>query len=146
MRKTLVMVLMLAAATTLLSCSKSSSGGGGNTDVANDYVGNYILTDTTSYVNPNNSADTIKSYPQSSGSISKISANTVQLHGMPQFVCDTMKATVTTTSLVLQQGNCTAGGFPANYVCTKQGNTLYYSYYHYAGVSVLVRGKAVKQM
>jgi hypothetical protein len=122
------------------ACSKKDDA----SDVSDNYVGIYTLTDTVirTYSFPNPPDTTIYN---SSASIAKVSSNVVKLNQFPRQACDSLEAQVSETSLVLlSRSGC--GDFPTNFLCQRQGNTLYYTYdvdnlawvFH-------VKGKAVKQ-
>jgi hypothetical protein len=127
----------------LISCSKSSDNPPA-ANVADDYVGNYVRTDTQTYTHPT-SGTVITQYHNDGASISKVSASVVMLNQMPRYGgCDTAKATVTATSMVpVNTGYCWSG--ISNFLCTRIGTTLYYSYESFQGVQHIIKGKAVKQ-
>jgi hypothetical protein len=109
--------------------------------LADDYVGNYLVTDASSYISPNN-GQLIKSSNEYAFSISKKDATTIEMVGFNSTACTkTLTANVSLTSIVItNQDVCSLGSF----VGFKSGKTITFSYVFNAGVTYSYRGKALK--
>ena len=107
--------------------------------IADDYVGNYLATDTTTYINPNN-GQLVTRNSQYSFTIAKKEATIVDITTFG-YCSQSLTANVTTSSLVITDfKNCSFSSF----ICSKSVNTLFITYHRNAGVDETIKCKAVK--
>ncbi len=121
----------------LSSCDKGTDAA----DIASSYAGTYTITDTTTYMGPNNQA--ITQYNSSTCTMTETSFTGLTQSQFPRLGCSVATVVVTSTAVSLANVNCGAG--PVNFVCTRSGTTLYFNYDYYAGATLHVKGIAVKQ-
>lgn len=109
--------------------------------VADDYVGNYLATDSSNYINPNNGL-LVKNTNQYAFTIAKKDATTIEITGFNGSACNkTLTANVSLTSIVVaNQDACSM----SNFIGFKSDKTITFSYSFYAGVTYSFRGKAMK--
>lgn len=111
----------------LHSCKKESEP----QDPADSYVGIWLANDT---LVTNSCGALIQAY---NFTITKESANTIAMSGFGN-ISATTNATVTETAVALS-----SGALLSNFIGTKQGNTITYTFKNMCGSST--RGKATKQ-
>lgn len=134
--------LPIALVLSLGACSKSDKKSPAP-DVADAYIGNWLVTDTVESTAPGSATH----YYSTVASVSKLSSNKAKFTNFFSYACTNLDADVTATSIAINDTTCIGADHPLSFVGFKNGDTITFSYSLYVTGPIYnnVRGTAVKQ-
>lgn len=142
MRYILPAIALLSLSLTFSCKSNDEEPAPNNNEISNAFVGTYVTSDTVTIQKVAGPETTVNSR---TGTISKLQAKSVKLNSLFQFFCDNQNAAVTEFTMSIDvPGNC-GGGTISDFMCTRNGRTLNYSYKVVNDSTYFVKGSAYKQ-